>query len=234
MLIVDEGIRGMVICLAHPSFTRVEVEGNLLRCGAGAKMRDVAMEARRRGLGGLEFLEGIPGSVGGGLYMNAGAMGNCLFDRVERVKHMDYQGQINEVSAGEVPVQYRHCPLFQDHIALAAVLKAQPTARELIEAKLHTFNQKRWQTQPAAPSAGCIFKNPGEISAGKLIEELGLKGMRIGGAVISEVHANFIVNDRNATARDILQLIEMVKDRAWTARRIKLETEVEILGESAR
>ncbi|HYV28615.1 MAG TPA: UDP-N-acetylmuramate dehydrogenase, partial [Candidatus Eisenbacteria bacterium] len=231
LLIKDGGIRGMVISLAHPRFNRIEILDDRLHAGAGAKLKAVAVEARRHSLSGLEFLEGIPGSVGGGLRMNAGAMGSWMFDVVESIRFMDYHGQIHERRASEVNVEYRGCPLFKNHIALSAVLKGQPALKEWIEGRMNEFSHKRWDTQPAAPSAGCIFKNPKSISAGKLIEELGLKGTRVGSAVVSAVHGNFIVNEGGASARDVLQLIETIKQKAKEARGIELETEVEIVGE---
>lgn len=231
LLVRDGGIRGVVICLAHPSFSTVDGAGDRLYCGAGAKLKTVAAEARRRQLAGLEFLEGIPGSVGGALRMNAGAMGNWIFEIVETVRFMDYDGRVHERRASEIHFEYRGCPLFKNHVALGAMLKGTPMPREVIEQRVTQFNQRRWETQPAAPSAGCIFKNPRDIPAGKLIEELGLKGRRIGGAVISEVHGNFIINDGDASAKDVLDLIELVRREARAARGIELETEVEILGE---
>lgn len=232
LLVRDGGIRGVVIGLGHPQFSRVEVAGDRLHCGAGAKLKAVAVEAKRHGLAGLEFLEGIPGSVGGALRMNAGAMGSWIFDMVDTIRFMDYAGQTHERRSGEVNVEYRGCPLFRNHIALGAVLKGQPASREVVDERMQAFSRKRWTSQPAAPSAGCIFKNPAAIPAGKLIDELGLKGTRVGGAVVSEVHGNFIVNEGHATAGDVLRLIEIVRQRARTARGIELETEVEILGEA--
>ena len=231
LLIKDRGIRGLVICLAHPNFSRVEIADERLFCGAGAKLKNVAVEAKRQGLTGLEFLEGIPGSVGGALRMNAGAMGSWMFDVVETIRFMDYTGQAHERKASEVNVEYRGCPLFKNHIALGAVLKGEVVSRQFVEQRMQTFSQKRWDSQPAAPSAGCIFKNPGAIPAGKLIDELGLKGTRVGGARVSDVHGNFIVNEGNATAKDVLNLIEIIRQRAKAARGIELQTEVEILGE---
>jgi UDP-N-acetylenolpyruvoylglucosamine reductase len=231
LLIRDGGIRGVVICLAHPSFSRVEVIDDRLHCGAGARLKTVSVEARRHGLTGLEFLEGIPGSVGGAMRMNAGAMGSWLFDVVESIRFMDYSGRACDRRAGEVCVEYRGCPLFKNHVALGAVLKGVRATKEAVAERMQQFSQKRWDSQPAASSAGCIFKNPKTIPAGKLIDELGLKGTRVGGAVVSDVHGNFIVNDGHATAQDVLNLIEIVKQRAKTARGIELETEVEILGE---
>jgi UDP-N-acetylenolpyruvoylglucosamine reductase len=231
LLIKDGGVRGAVISLTHPNFSRVEIGGSRLHCGAGARLKAVATEAKRNGLTGLEFLEGIPGSVGGALRMNAGAMGSWMFDVVQTIRFMDHTGHAHERKAGEVNVEYRGCPLFKNHIALGAVLKGESAAREVVEQRMQTFSQRRWTTQPAAASAGCIFKNPGPIPAGKLIEELGLKGTRVGAAVVSDVHGNFIVNEGGATAKDVLALIEIVRQRAKAARGIELQTEVEILGE---
>jgi UDP-N-acetylenolpyruvoylglucosamine reductase len=220
-----------VICLAHPHFSRVEVVGERLLCGAGARLKSVAVEARRHGLSGLEFLEGIPGSVGGAMRMNAGAMGSWLFDVVETIRFMDWVGTLHERRASEVNVEYRGCPLFKNHIALGAVLHGQLASKDAIQARMESFSRKRWESQPSQPSAGCIFKNPESVAAGRLIDELGLKGTRVGGASVSEVHANFIVNNGTATASDVLNLIEVIKQRARSARGIELQTEVEILGE---
>ncbi len=232
LLIKDGGIRGLVICLAHPHFSRVEVTGFHLHCGAGAKLKQVSVLAKQSQLTGLEFLEGIPGTVGGALRMNAGAMGGWMFDVVESVRFMDYGGQTHEEPAAQVKVEYRSCLLFKENIALGAVLKGHPASREVVEKRMKTFSQKRWESQPAAPSAGCIFKNPGAIPAGKLIDELGLKGARIGGAAVSTEHGNFIINEGTATARDVLELIEIIRQKARTERGIELETEVEIVGEA--
>ena len=181
---------------------------------------------------GLEFLEGIPGSIGGALRMNAGAMGAWFFEVVETIRFMDFSGQVHERKASEVYVEYRGCPLFKTHIALAAVLKGESAPQDAIAQRMNSFSQKRWASQPAAPSAGCIFKNPSSIPAGKLIDELGLKGTRVGGAVVSDVHGNFIVNDGHATAGDVLRLIDLIKQRAKAGRGIELETEVQVVGES--
>ena len=145
---------------------------------------------------------------------------------------MDYSGDVHERPASEVNVEYRGCPLFKTHIALGAVLKGQPSAAEAIGARMQQYSAKRWESQPAAPSAGCIFKNPKTIPAGKLIDELGLKGTRVGQAVVSDVHGNFIVNEGDATARDVLSLIDLIKERVRSARGIELETEVEVLGDN--
>jgi len=231
LLIRDGGIRGFVICLAQAHFIRIEISGERLHCGAGVKLKLVSVEARRHGIAGLEFLEGIPGSVGGALRMNAGAMGSWMFEAVESIRFMDYLGAVHERKASEVYVEYRGCPLFKNHIALGAVLKGRAAAPDVIAQRMNQFSAKRWESQPAAASAGCIFKNPITIPAGKLIDELGLKGTRVGRAVVSDVHGNFIVNEGGATAQDVLNLIDLIKQRAKTARDIDLETEVEILGD---
>lgn len=234
LIVRDGGFRGAVICLTHPVFSRIEIAGERVFCGAGAKLKDVAVEAKRHGLSGLEFLEGIPGSVGGALRMNAGAMGGATFDAVERIRIMDYWGVVQELMPGLFRVEYRACPLLKNHVALGAVFKATPAPREQIEQRMAGYNRKRWDSQPAAPSAGCMFKNPAAIPAGRLIEELGLKGTRVGGAMVSVEHGNFIVNDGTATARDVLALIDLVKGRAKSERGIELETEVEIVGDESK
>ena len=222
----------MVICLAHPYFNRIDVVGERLNCRAGARLKAVAAEARGRGLEGLEFLEGIPGSVGGALRMNAGAMGGALFDVAESVRLMSYDGMVHDRAARELGAGYRGCPALTTHIALSAVLRGRPGSPEVIRQRMNEYSRKRWRSQPAAPSAGCIFKNPGPtIPAGRLIEELGLKGRRVGGAVVSTVHGNFIVNEGGATAADVLELIAQIKARARAERGIELHTEVEIIGE---
>src|SRR5439155_5683136 len=141
LLIKDGGVRGVVISLTHPNFSRVEIAGDRLHCGAGAKLKRVAVEAKRNGLTGLEFLEGIPGSVGGALRMNAGAMGSWMFDAVETIRFVDYAGRTHERKASEVNVEYRGCPLFKNHIALGAVLKGEPASREAVEQRMQSFSR---------------------------------------------------------------------------------------------
>jgi len=230
LLIRDGGIRGVVICLSHPFSSRIELVDGKLRCGGGARLKNVAVEAKRNEITGMEFLEGIPGSIGGALRMNAGAMGSEMFTVVETIRYMDARGIVVDAPASLIHHEYRSCWFFKTHIALAATLVGKPGKRAEIEKLMNECSQKRWGSQPAAPSAGCIFKNPQTVPAGKLIQELGLKGTRMGGAVVSEVHGNFFVNDGNATARDVLQLIEFVQARALQQRGIELRTEVEIVG----
>jgi UDP-N-acetylenolpyruvoylglucosamine reductase len=231
VLVKERGFRGIVICLASESFRRIEVASPQIRCGAGARLKTIAVEAKRHGLTGFEFLEGIPGSIGGGLRMNAGAMGSSMFERVESVRVMDQRGQIAELSPSMMHVAYRCCELLKEKIALGAILRGESGEPAKIAEQMNQFSRKRWQSQPAAPSAGCMFKNPITVPAGKLIDELGLKGTRIGGALISLEHGNFIINEGHATAQNVLDLIELIRQRARSARGIELETEVEIIGD---
>jgi len=221
----------LVICLGRPAFAQVKISGDQLRCGAGARLKAVAMEAKRCGIAGLEFLEGIPGSVGGALRMNAGAMGGAMFDTVVSVRLMDYSGRVVERARVDLSVEYRSCSTLKSEIALEALLRGQSDSKEAIEGRMNDFSRRRWDSQPAASSAGCMFKNPASIPAGKLIDELGLKGTKVGGAMVSLEHGNFLVNDGSATARDVLELIEVIRSRARSERGINLETEVEIIGE---
>jgi UDP-N-acetylenolpyruvoylglucosamine reductase len=231
LLVRDGGFRGVVISLAAPFFSRIEIEENKLVCGAGARLKAVAVEAKRRAISGLEFLEGIPGSVGGALRMNAGAMGAATFDVVESMRFMDHSGLIAQRAAQDIKVEYRSCAMLKTSIALSAILCGSAGVKENIQYRMDEYSRKRWQTQPAAPSAGCMFKNPPTVPAGKLIDELGLKGTRVGGAMVSMEHGNFIVNDGSASARDVLELVEIIKARAKELRSIELRTEVEIIGE---
>lgn len=231
LLVRDGGIRGVVVRLSQPAFSRIEFADQAAAAGAGAKLKDLANEARRRGLAGFEFMHGIPGSVGGALRMNAGAHGGWMFDLVQRVRVMDARGRVAELPATDVPAQYRGCPLLRNHLALAAVFLGCPDAEAAIRERMEAANEKRWASQPAQASAGCIFKNPSLAPAGRLVDEAGLKGLRVGAAMVSDVHANFIVNTGGATARDVLELIEVVRTRVRDRTGVELATEVEIVGE---
>ena len=231
LIVRDGGFRGVVICLSSPEFSRIEIDGPRIRAGTGTKQKNVVVEAKRAGLSGLEFLEGIPGSIGGALRMNAGAMGSETFNVVESVRMMDFSGKIHELKSSEMSTSYRCCDTLKNRIALGAVFVCTPQPREIIEARMKAFSEKRWSSQPAAPSAGCMFKNPVAIPAGKLIDELGLKGTKIGGARVSLEHGNFLVNDGGATAQNVLELVGLLAAKAKAERGIDLRIEVEIIGE---
>ncbi len=231
LLVKDGGIRGVVIHPAGEWFERIIVEGCEIECGSGARLKTVAGEALKNSLSGFEFLEGIPGTIGGALRMNAGAMGGEIFDIVKTIRIMNNQGEIREIKPEEAAVEYRDCKILRDNIALSAVLTGKPGNREEIAKKMDEFSKKRRLSQPQWRSAGCVFKNPPGLSAGKLIDELGLKGTKIGGAMVSNEHGNFIVNTGSATARDILNLIQFLKNEVKKQRGIELQTEIEIIGE---
>lgn len=231
LLVRDGGIRGVVVHPFGGEFGKIEVNGSRITAGAGVKVREVAYAARAANLGGLEWLEGIPGAVGGALRMNAGAMGAQTFENVTRIRYLDSEGNPHVKDRDELEVFYRRFPLLEHNFAISATFRAQSAERASIDSRLRESQQKRRTTQPVAKSAGCIFKNPDTIPAGKIVDELGLKNSRVGKARVSEVHGNFIVNDGGATAAEMLELIEKIKATARTKRGIELETEVQIVGE---
>ncbi|MEP6822920.1 MAG: UDP-N-acetylmuramate dehydrogenase, partial [Chthoniobacterales bacterium] len=233
LLVQDGGIRGVVV---HPSggeFERVEVNGEEITAGVGAKLKQVAYASKSAGIGGMEWMEGIPGEVGGALRMNAGAMGTETFDNVVSVRYLDEEGVAHVKTPAELEVNYRYVPSLTKNYAVSAIFHGKPAASDDILRRLQESQEKRRKSQPAASSAGCIFKNPGTCPAGKLVDELGLKNSSVGSARVSEVHGNFIVNDGGATAVEMLELIERIKTAAREQRGIELETEVQIVGEPA-
>ncbi len=233
LLVRDGGIRGVVV---HPSggeFEKVETTGLEVTAGVGAKLKQIAYAGKAAGIGGFEWMEGIPGSVGGGLRMNAGAMGVQTFDQVVRVRFLDREGVAHEKTPGELEVHYRHVPSLDENFAVSAVFRGEKSSTEEIVRRLDASQEKRRTTQPSAKSAGCIFKNPAACPAGKLVDELGLKGSRVGDARVSEVHGNFIVNEGAATADQVLELIGQIQATARKERGVELETEVQIVGEEA-
>ncbi|MEO5718797.1 MAG: UDP-N-acetylmuramate--L-alanine ligase [Chthoniobacterales bacterium] len=232
LLVREGGIRGVVV---HPSggeFDKVETTGLEVTAGVGAKLKQIAYAGKAGGIGGFEWMEGIPGSVGGGLRMNAGAMGVQTFDQVVRVRYLDRAGVTHEKTPAELEVHYRHVPSLDENFAISAIFRGQKSSTEEIVRRLDASQEKRRTTQPSAKSAGCIFKNPSACPAGKLVDELGLKGARVGDARVSEVHGNFIVNEGAATADEVLELIGKIQATARKERGVELETEVQIVGEA--
>jgi len=233
LLVRDGGIPGVVAHLARGEFKRLEVHGTHISAGVGVKQRTLAIAARDAQIGGFEWFEGIPGNVGGALRMNAGAMGGETFRQVISVRFVDAQGEFHSRTPRELEVHYRDVPSLAKNYAVGAVFGGEPGKAAEITARLEESQQKRRKSQPKESSAGCIFKNAAAIPAGKLIDELGLKGTRIGGARVSEIHGNFIVNEGGASADDVLTLIAQIKDRAKSERGIELQTEVQIVGDDA-
>ncbi len=202
-----------------------------ITAGAGVRLKKLASTASAAGIGGFEWMEGIPGNVGGALRMNAGAMGVETFDQVVRVTFLDEDGVVRTRERDEIAASYRNVPDLRRNFALQAVFKGKPDKPENIRRRWEESRAKRKTSQPVSASAGCTFRNPAQIPAGRLIEMLGLKGASIGQAAVSGVHGNFLVNQGGARAGDILRLIETIRDKAESEAGIRLETEVKILGD---
>lgn len=233
LLVRDGGISGVVVHLARGCFANSAIIGTRIYAGVGVKLKQLSGIARQAGLGRFEWMEGIPGNVGGALRMNAGAMGHETMEQVVSIRYVTLQGEIKEWLPPFADIHYRNVPFFKNNYAIAATFQGHPEASEKIEVALEHSWKHRRETQPIAASAGCTFKNPGKISAGQLIEELGLKNRTVGRARVSEIHGNFIVNDGGATAEEVLKLIEEIKQVVLEKREIVLETEVQIVGEES-
>ena len=232
LLVKDGGIRGAVIHPAKGELESVTVSGASVTAGVGARFKKIAIAARNAGLGGFEWMEGIPGNLGGGIRMNAGAMGAQTFDQIVSIRFIDLDGTIKEKTAAEIQASYRNVPEFEERFVVSAVMEGRPAPLGEIDGKLEASHQKRRASQPIGASAGCIFKNPEPLlQAGRLVDELKLKGARVGRASVSPVHGNFIVNEGSATAREVLDLIEDIKETALRERGVQLELEVKVIGE---
>jgi UDP-N-acetylmuramate--alanine ligase len=232
LIAVDGEIPSLVIRLQHHSWRQLAVvDDHRVRVGAGLRLRELCGHAMRIGLGGFEFLEGIPGTVGGALRMNAGAMGGWMFEVVESVRFLTLAGEDTVLGREELHFGYRHCEELQEGCAVEAVLRAPALAEhEAIRAKIGSFQQHRYKSQPKEPSAGCIFKNPEGDSAGRIIDQLGLKGTTCGSAEVSRIHGNFVINKGGATSADVLELIRRIRGEVHRQRGILLEPEVLLLG----
>ncbi len=232
LLVRDGGIRGAVIRPTGGAFSEVSIgTRGEITAGAGVRLKKLASFAGGSGIGGFEWMEGIPGNVGGALRMNAGAMGVETFDQVVRVTFLDEDGVIRTREREEIVANYRNVQELRRNFALQAVFKGKPDKTENIKQRWDESREKRKTTQPVMASAGCTFRNPEQIAAGRLIDSLGLKGQSVGKAAVSETHGNFVVNQGGASAKDILQLIESIQQKARTERGVDLETEIKILGE---
>ena len=230
ILAPDEGIRGLVICLKDCMDGMEQLDGNRIRVAAGVSMTRAAVFAANLGLSGLEFAHGIPGSVGGGVYMNAGAYGGEICQVCESVDVMDKEGNISTVACDCMAFSYRHSILEErDGIVLSAVFALTPKPQEEIRAKMAELMTKRKTSQPLdLPSAGSAFKRPVGGYAAALIDQAGLKGFCIGGAGVSTKHAGFVVNNGGATAADVKEVLRQVADKVFENSGIRLEPEVRI------
>ncbi len=230
ILAPDAGIKGLVVCLKDCFGGISRLDDCLIRVSAGVTMSRAAVYAASAGLSGLEFAHGIPGTVGGGVYMNAGAYGGEIADVCQSVDVMDMYGNIRTYSKEDMEFSYRHsCIAEQSLIVLSAVFSLQKKSETEIREKMQELLQRRKISQPLdLPSAGSAFKRPESGYAAALIDQAGLKGFRIGGAAVSEKHAGFIVNLGGATAEDVKAVLASVSDIVLEKKGIQLEPEVRI------
>ena len=230
VLAPDEGVRGLVVCLKDCLGGMEPLPGNCIRVMAGVTMARAAVFAANHGLSGLEFAHGIPGTVGGGVYMNAGAYGGEMSGICRNVTLMDEAGQLREVNARELEFSYRHSKLQESgEIVISAVLQLQPAAPEEVKQKMRELQAKRLASQPLDyPSAGSAFKRPAGGYAAALIDQAGLRGFQVGQAAIARKHAGFAINLGGATAAEMRELLTQVSDRVFRQTGIRLEPEIRI------
>ena len=232
LLVRDRGIRGLVIKLGS-MLRDIKVSGNVLTFGSGVSLAQASKKAAELGLSGMEFAVGIPGSIGGAVYMNAGAYDGEMSKVVKSVRVMDAAGEVSELSAGELDFGYRHSALQgSSKIVTSVTVELAAGDKQAIAEKMADFSNRRITKQPLElPSAGSMFKRPPGYFAGTLIDQTGLKGYTVGGAQVSTKHAGFVVNIGGATAADVLQLISDVQAKVFAAHGVHLEPEVLVLGE---
>ncbi|MFB6466547.1 UDP-N-acetylmuramate dehydrogenase [Cytobacillus sp. Hz8] len=232
LLVSDKGIEGVVIKLGA-GLNQLEIKGTEVKVGGGYSLVSLATSISRQGLSGLEFAGGIPGSVGGAVYMNAGAHGSDISRILTQALILFDDGKLEWLTNEEMEFSYRTSVLQKKRpgIVVEAIFQLKKGNREIIIAEIQKNKEYRKVTQPwNYPCAGSIFRNPLPNYAGKLVEESGLKGYSIGNAQISEMHGNFIINAGHATAEDVLALIDFVKKSIDEKFGVKMETEVEIIG----
>ncbi len=228
LLVRDEGVRGAVIKFEAKPFTHIEFNGREVTAGAGAELSKLVLTCVEKGLSGVEALTGIPGSVGGAVRMNAGGNFGDFGAAVETVTLMDKAGNVFEKSKPELVFDYRQVNITAKFI-LSARLKLNAADSEQVLRTVKEIWIYKKNSQPLnTKNAGCIFKNPPGASAGALIDKAGLKGMRIGGAVVSDKHANFILAEEGCTSRDVTGLIEIVRQKVKEQFDVELELEIEI------
>ena len=232
LLVKDGGIRGIVIELSD-NFNNYEIDGNIIKAQSGALLAIIGRNAMKNSLTGFEFAAGIPGTLGGALAMNAGAYGGEMKQVVKTVRLMDRDGNIFELSNEEMKFEYRRSLLTtKDYIVLSAVIELQPGNVEEIKEIMADYSNRRSTKQPLNfPSAGSTFKRPEGHFAAKLIDDCGLRGLNLRGAQVSDKHCGFVINSGGATAKDILDLMFIVKSTVNAKFGIMLEEEVKILGE---
>jgi UDP-N-acetylmuramate dehydrogenase len=231
LIVSDSGYSGVIIKLAD-NFAKITAKENEIIAQAGASLAAVSNAAWKASLTGLEFASGIPGTIGGAVAMNAGAYDGEMKDVVTQTTSLDENGEIVQLHGEEHEFGYRKSFIQKRRmLVLEATLKLQKGDPDKIKEKMQSLNARRREKQPLnLPSAGSVFKRPPDHFAGKLIEEAGLRGYQIGGAQVSDKHCGFIVNTGDATAADIIALIQWVKDKVFQTSGVMLEEEVKILG----
>ena len=234
ILVPDHGFDGLIIRFSATGWRRIEALGEgRIWAAAGGRLKQICGFAAKQQLSGFEFLEGIPGAIGGALRMNAGAMGSWIFDLVERVQFIDEFGHYQDLPKSAFHFGYRKVEEISRGIALGAILSsAEVSTQSSIRGRIDSYSTIRKESQPHIASAGCIFKNPEGNYAGKLIDELGIKGMRVGAAEVSDIHGNFIVNNGGAKAADVIELIRRIRAKVETETGYVLEPEVLLVGQS--
>jgi len=232
LVVKDKGVRGWIINLTR-GMKKIEMEGEVVEVEAGASLQRLVRFSVQKGLTGLEPFSGIPGTVGGGVAMNAGAWGAELKDVLLSVTFMKEDGEIIERARSRLRFSYRGLAIPSSWIILKGKFRLKKGKKKEIRERVKSYLAMRRRKQPLDyPSAGSIFKNPKEGPAGKWIEESGLKGFRIGQTMVSERHANFIVNLGKAKADEVIQLMELVQKKVREGKGISLEREVKVVGES--
>jgi UDP-N-acetylmuramate dehydrogenase len=230
MIVRDGGIDGVVIRLGS-GFSKIQTEGNKVIAGAAALDAVVAKQAQRAGITGLEFLVGVPGTIGGALRMNAGAHGGETKDFLVSAKAVSPDGKVHDLSPAELGHSYRHCSLPADWIFVEATFECEMDDIEIIADKLKAIQRQREETQPIrSKTGGSTFKNPPGLSAWKIVDAAGYRGHQVGGAQVSEMHCNFLINKDNATAHDIETLGEEVRKNVFAHSGTKLNWEIKRLG----
>tara|TARA_R100000027_G_scaffold67701_2_gene67970 strand:+ start:1533 stop:3752 length:2220 start_codon:yes stop_codon:yes gene_type:complete len=233
LLVSDEGFNGLVVHLGGDFWESKTVteDGECMEVGAGVLLPTLARWAAGNGFRGFSFMEGIPGSVGGGVRMNAGSMGACLAERVVRIDTVDRKGRLQSFGLDELSFGYRSCPQLDGLCIIRAVFRIEGTERpESLREEMRAFSARRRASQPGGPSAGCLFRNPEGESAGRLIDAVGLKGFSVGGVSISEKHANFVQPRSGAAAGDVVQIMRTARKAVGETFGIILEPEVKFLG----
>lgn len=230
LLVSDDGYRGVMVSLE--ALASIEVQDNTLVCGAGAALKDVAQTARKNGLAGFEFASGIPGSVGGACFMNAGAYDGCMADVLQSVDVLDANGEVVTIGVDDLELGYRTSKIRTDGlVVLTARIELSSGDKEQIGNKIDDLTRRREEKQPLEyGSAGSTFKRPEGYFAGKLIMDSGLKGYTVGGACVSNKHAGFVINKGSATAADVRAVISHVQDEVERQFGVRLEPEVRFIG----